>query len=365
MQQENQSLVQPQIEQITQQINESKEEIARLEAATEQEKRKQAEFTKRVLSIKEAQLSLEDEKVAQRSMLSKLQNDPDRIRKQASVVSKAADNLRHEMEQLRSKIEDREKDIKLKKEKESITKEALKDLEHKLELHHTTLEKREEDAAKVRKNVEYAKEDGVRLLAIKAELDIEKGAAKSNYKRLKDQLVRLNKEFEAKKRLLKKKKTISRSEAAEIPNFENTLKDLTHLKDQHESENKRLKKNLKELKQDVDIAIDDYLRKDSVEKDKKEQLESEGQEIKKLEREIAQFHAEEMLMNKQISTLTAQREIKARDASKAHQMQRETKEILKIKRLVILDLGKNYAETNNRLKEFSSLYDVVKKARNK
>ncbi len=78
----------------------------------------------------------------------------------------------------------------------------------------------------------------------------------------------------------------------------------------------------------------------------------EGQVIKDLERQIAQWQAEEMTMNKQIGVLSAQREIKAREASKALQMERNTKEDLKIKELVILDLGKKYHETNNHLKEF-------------
>jgi hypothetical protein len=63
--------------------------------------------------------------------------------------------------------------------------------------------------------------------------------------------------------------------------------------------------------------------------------------------------------------LSAQREIKAREASKAMQNERETKEDLKMKELIILDLTKKCNETNNRLKEFSALYDVVKNERNK
>merc|ERR550537_863318 len=63
--------------------------------------------------------------------------------------------------------------------------------------------------------------------------------------------------------------------------------------------------------------------------------------------------------------LSAQREIKAREASRAISHERETKEDLKMKELIILDLTKKCNETNNRLKEFSALYDVVKNERNK
>ena len=66
MQQENQALVQPQIQKITERINSSKEETARTESALEHESARQEEFTKKVMAIKELQLELEDEKVAQR-----------------------------------------------------------------------------------------------------------------------------------------------------------------------------------------------------------------------------------------------------------------------------------------------------------
>ena len=78
-------------------------------------------------------------------------------------------------------------------------------------------------------------------------------------------------------------------------------------------------------------------------------------ECKALEQDIVQWSAEEHKHNKMIAMLSAQREMKARDASKALQNERETQEDRKVKELVILDLTKRCHETNTRLKEFSAL----------
>ena len=86
---------------------------------------------------------------------------------------------------------------------------------------------------------------------------------------------------------------------------------------------------------------------------------------KELEHQIALWTSEEHKQNKQIALLSAQREIKAREASKAIHHERETKEDLKVKELLLLDLTKKSHETSHRLREFSVLYDVVKNERNK
>ena len=115
----------------------------------------------------------------------------------------------------------------------------------------------------------------------------------------------------------------------------------------------------------MDVYIANFLRQEVVEKEKKDQLEAQMKVIKDLEMQIVKWNAEEQRQNKTIQILSAQREIKAREASKAQNLEKETKEELKIKELIIVDLSKNFSETNNRLKEFSALYDVVKNERNK
>eukprot|EP00825_Cyclidium_porcatum_P006125 TRINITY_DN13005_c0_g1_i4.p1 TRINITY_DN13005_c0_g1~~TRINITY_DN13005_c0_g1_i4.p1 ORF type:complete len:562 (-),score=143.73 TRINITY_DN13005_c0_g1_i4:241-1926(-) len=67
----------------------------------------------------------------------------------------------------------------------------------------------------------------------------------------------------------------------------------------------------------------------------------------------------------QETALTAMRESMARKASSAMAEVRETREELKIKELLILDLTKKHQETEFKLNHFKALYEEVKSARNK
>lgn len=119
------------------------------------------------------------------------------------------------------------------------------------------------------------------------------------------------------------------------------------------------------MKQEVDLAIARLLRQEVIEKSKRQGLESLLKEVAGMEDEIGNWSAEERRQNKLIAVLSAQREMKAREATRAQAAEKDTREQVKVKELVILDLSKKYNEVNNRLKEFSALYDVVKNERNK
>ena len=70
-------------------------------------------------------------------------------------------------------------------------------------------------------------------------------------------------------------------------------------------------------------------------------------------------------IQKEIKDSTGVRESMARKASTATAEVRETREELKVKELLILDLTKKYEETGNKLEHFKALYEEVKSARNK
>jgi uncharacterized small protein (DUF1192 family) len=73
----------------------------------------------------------------------------------------------------------------------------------------------------------------------------------------------------------------------------------------------------------------------------------------------------ENTLNENIKFLENLREKMARTASSASAQARETKEELKVKELLILDLTKKQQETDFKLNSFISLYEDVKNARNR
>ena len=150
-----------------------------------------------------------------------------------------------------------------------------------------------------------------------------------------------------------------------MPTLKAQLADNEHLLRSHLEENKQSVTQIDTMKQEVDLAIARLLRQEGIEKSKRQGLEALLKEVAGMEDETGNWSAEERRQNKLIAVLGAQREMKAREATRAQAAEKDTREQVKVKELVILDLSKKTNEVNNRLKEFSALYDVVKNERNK
>ena len=365
MHKENQALVQPEIQKVTDSIASLKEDLASTERAYEAEKKRRADISARIDQVREEQAELEDEEAEKTSLLAKLQNDPERIRKQAAVVEKAVVNLDAELLRLEEKIKQCDTELDHQKMKRKEVEAVSNDLGRKLELHRKTIEQREKEVDTVRKTLDYERHQHQKLLEQKVELELKDKEARENLRHAMEQTTMANKEFDSLKRKIKKKQGMLDSALALLPGLETQRHDAESELATYKAECSKLKKTLKEMKQEVDVSIATFLQKEVLEKDKKEQLEQQLKVIKGLEVQITKWAAEEHRQNKTIQILSAQREIKAREASKAAALEKETREEVNVKELIIVDLGKKFSETNNRLKEFSALYDVVKNERNK
>ena len=99
--------------------------------------------------------------------------------------------------------------------------------------------------------------------------------------------------------------------------------------------------------------------------DKTHKKDSIVENIKEIEKEILNLQSIEITAQKTVKNLTAMRESMARKASSAMNEVRETREELKIKELLILDLRKKQQETEFKLNNYKNLYEEVKSARNK
>ena len=88
-------------------------------------------------------------------------------------------------------------------------------------------------------------------------------------------------------------------------------------------------------------------------------------EVEGLEGDVLEKLGEVKRQGQLLSLLSAQRDIKSRDLSRVEKKEKEARQHVKMKELIILDLTKRCNEISNRLKEFSALYEVVKNERNK
>ena len=108
-----------------------------------------------------------------------------------------------------------------------------------------------------------------------------------------------------------------------------------------------------------------FLQFEGVEGDKRKELELTSGDVDELEAQVVTLLAEGKRQGKLLSVLSAQRDIKGRESARIEAKEKDAKQQVRIKELLILDLTKRCNEIANRLKEFSALYEVVKNERNK
>jgi chromosome segregation ATPase len=363
--QDNSDLVQPELTRISGENTELREELGKKIAACKAEGQRTNEFSERIELLKVELVEAEEEKITQRSTLQKIKADPERIKKNADVVQKAAENLSADVRRLKQRVEDADAELLHQQKKRKEADDVGRDLGRKLDLHRETIEQRQRDVESVKKNLDFEKMQNKQQLERRVILESKQEEAEQNMKRELEQLATDKNDFEKKKKILKKKKSVLEQIQSTLPMLHLQVADNKNQLESYKLENKRHVATLNELKQEVDIFIAKYLRQEGVEQGKKDELSGLVGEIKDEEMDISQWSSEEHKQNKTVAMLSAQREIKAREASRAIQNEKETKEDLKMKELIILDLTKKCNETNNRLKEFSALYDVVKNERNK
>ena len=140
--------------------------------------------------------------------LAKLQNDPERIRKQAAVVEKAVTNLDAELKRLQEKISQCDIEIGHQNAKRKEVDDVAKDLGRKLELHRKTIEQREKEVDTVRKTLDYEKQQYQQLLERKVELELKEKQAKESLRHSIEATTHAKKEFDNLKRRIKQKQSM-------------------------------------------------------------------------------------------------------------------------------------------------------------
>ena len=140
---------------------------------------------------------------------------------------------------------------------------------------------------------------------------------------------------------------------------------MVKLADEKKKQIKQLKKDTDKLIEEQHISVGQLVKKGMEEKNMTAKGINLKEKIMKLQNNVTEIQEEENKWIEEIKFLSTIREKMARTASQAMAQARETKEELKVKELLILDLTKKQQETEFRLNAFLALYEEVKNARNK
>jgi len=198
-----------------------------------------------------------------------------------------------------------------------------------------------------------------------------------------DQLSLLKKDYDTLKRQLKKKREIADGVKQVLPTLEMNLKvlittasnnhntnttlikDQEMLKETYKTDKNTKTKELNKLKEEVDAMIANFLQSENIEHSRKVDLEKAIAEVDECEADVVHWMAEGKRQAKLLQVLSAQRDMISRENGRIDTKEKEARQHVTMKEMVIIDMTKRCNELTNRLKEFSALYEVVKNERNK
>eukprot|EP01041_Mallomonas_annulata_P000698 gene698-1337_t len=365
MKKDNIGVVKPILENLRKQIDNLDTELTNCDDSLDKANLQKTTLIKKLqeIEILKKSKSHDCDRILEEAATSSL--EPGRLTRMGFTMEKASTHMKAELEGISKRIaicDDMiEKQVRRRIEGENLKKS----LQERLQLHYQTIEKREEEIGVLKNKVENEKCRHHDLVTRKVDLNLQKKEIDTELRHKRDQLVFSQKEYDSLKRFYKKKLHLLDSDKRLIPTLEQQQQDEEiRLHDQKQSV-LNSKERMSNLKDDIDNNVVKLLQQEDVEQSKKDALEQLISSADDSEAELLQLIAEEKRTTKLVSVLSSHRDIKAREETRVNFKEKETRQHVRMKELIVLDLTKRCNEISNRLKEFSALYEVVKNERNK
>ena len=357
--------LQPRIDEIEASLAEVRSENDKHRSALNKLQSEQEAQKERALALRNGKLETESEKAQLITHLAKVRGEPEKMKKQADIAKGAADSHQGQAERTEDEIKtfDHALNEQMKRRKE--LEESKMALVMEAERHRIEISARQAKADDIKKALATANEEASHALAERTRLELEAKAVAQDGKREQDGLNRKAKEYQDALKRCKRAEVQLQTAQAQVPFIRRQLEEANRQVQSLLEEGRKQRSAIEELKREVDIFINSYLKQESIEKEKQDLLRLLLDSIKTLEEELVEESRYEQEQRKEVKRLTGERETNAREAAKAVAAAKETHEELKVKELVIIDLSKKHVETGARLREFSKLYDIVKADRNK
>eukprot|EP01041_Mallomonas_annulata_P000089 gene89-117_t len=369
LEKENKDVVEPAIEKLKQEaglfIATANIQLENADLMYQKEEQDKKDVLRRMSELEEhlAAKKVEFETIMAAVEVTKLQ--PQRLTRKSEAISKAATHLEEELLRIHGRTRRHENEL-TKQVKRRDDAEKLKiHLEEQLEMHNQTLETRENDLAILKKKVEVEQASHHDLVTKKVALNIRKREVEGVLRFRDDQLNFLQREYEGSKRLYKKKVGIVDATKALLPELELQLVDADLALQNFKKESEAKKARCADLKDVMESDMARFLSQVAFEKGEKQALEDLLSAVEEAEAEAMRLMAEDKRLAKLQRLLSSQRDTSTGEVTRLQHKEKDARQHIRLKELIILDLTKRCNEISNRLKEFSALYEVVKNERNK
>ena len=341
------------------------EQYGQAEEAYERENAQKQILTSKIADLETQNQGRHEVLKEKKEFLKVAELEPGRLERQIQSIQQAESSMGSDLRSIERSTKHFDLEVEAQNKRRRDAEQLRRTILEKLELNRQTLEEREQDVSAVKTNLDKAKAANHDIMTKKYETNVRKREVDGSLRHATDTVLAAEKEYEILKRQLKKKRSICDSVKILIPSLESQFKDEeTTLRAITEEKNSKTKE-LKRFKMEVDQYLSRFLQLENSEVRKKSDLELAIGEVDTLEASVFHLLSEGKRLGKMLSVLSSQRDIKARETARVEYKEKEVKQQVKIKELIILDLTKRCNEISNRLKEFSALYEVVKNERNK
>ncbi|KAJ1619217.1 hypothetical protein T492DRAFT_1087320 [Pavlovales sp. CCMP2436] len=358
-------LLQPQIETLERATEEAATDLARQQATLMRLQTDRKELHERIAECRALKNSAEVEKGQQNATYVKVRSEPDKLKKQADVVAGAASTLEGDVEKLTLQSLQLEQEAALQARRHKELDET--GTEHALaaERARSLTEAKERDCDQAQTRLELAREDTSRAEVDRVRLELEQKALASELKREQDGLNRRVKNYNSSLKRMRRSEMAMQQAQQLVPHEKLQAHEAGRQLTAKRGEKTRQLASIEEMRREVDIFINNFLKQEDAEKDQVLWLRQLQAEVQEYHAELRALQENDRAMHQRIAELNAAREAKSREAAKALQHTCEAAEEVKVRQLVLFDLGKRHHEIRTQLAEFSKLYDLVKNDRNK
>ena len=293
------------------------------------------------------------------SELIKIKDEPLRYGKGADILTNAYGLLESDLKQIMEDTAKRDKILSDQLGENERLSSRFSEYENTIEIDIKEIQKNKSHIKKLKLEIRKLNEEHNVLTGEKYKWETDLKALVKEYHRHFDRINSMKKSIENSKRIYKKEEGVKNKLNIE-------LSELVISKDKYKKEEADLKNEqakINEDKTEIEEGIILLVGKSRMVSDKTHDKNEEKKlieaKIVELEKEIHEFQQIETNALKTIKNLSGLRESMARKASSAMAEVRETREELKIKELLILDLRKKQQETEGRLNNYK--VNILKK----
>lgn len=285
-----------------------------------------------------------------RESLAKSSALPDKIRKQVEVVHNAVKGLAQQEARLVDKVDSAGREAaSLDSTARDLSEEHAR-AAGTLERARTAIDQKERTADEIRKDLEMAGLEADQYLSDQVAINMQLKAVMQELKREGDTLARSLKDKDQMLKRYKKEEVALHNARGVAPALQTSRDQTRQALSLIISQRRRQANALEELKREVDVYMNNYLREEAVGKEKSALFQQSYAEVAELEREVVALGKEETVRLRQITEVSSQRERMSREAAKKVNKLRETKEYVKVKDLVTLDLKKKRKEMQTKVR---------------